>query len=330
MGENSDRISIAQRKLEQFKYTPSTSTTDSLNTMLPEYTEEVFVDAPTDVISNLADGETAVSDDTSTAEKRSRPISSDSSLRLSPSSKKVIYDGEQELYTFDEEPPFWVPMLFKIMDKVNANVSELKESLNTVSSTLTHVQDSFNSYRTATNEKIAELEKSVEFFSAEYETQKAVNESFKAEIEILKQKDDAQEQYSRRNCLVLHGIPEKENESTDGLFIKHIKENLGVNLQPSDLDRSHRIGRTGKTGKNGKQLHRAIIVKFTRYNDRARVFAAKRKLKGTNTMLTESLTQRRIGMFNNARLKYKDNCWTSDGEIMAKIENKTVNITNKI
>ena len=60
---------------------------------------------------------------------------------------------------------------------------------------------------------------------------------------------DAQEQYSRRNCLLLHGIPET-NKDTDeavlttcnnqlGLQLSH---RLGGNRPDLNIDRSHRLG----------------------------------------------------------------------------------------
>ena len=93
-----------------------------------------------------------------TAAKRPRPDSEPSSLRLSPASKKVIYDGEEAVYTFEDDPPFWVPMIFKIMDKVHQNVSQLKESFDTVQA----MQKSFEEYRTVTDQKIQFLEAAAE------------------------------------------------------------------------------------------------------------------------------------------------------------------------
>ena len=57
-----------------------------------------------------------------------------------------------------------------------------------------------------------------------------------------------------------------------------------INIE--DLDRTHRIGKVN----NGKS--RPIIVKFARYNVRKKVFHNKRKLKGKNMSITESLTKK--------------------------------------
>ena len=52
---------------------------------------------------------------------------------------------------------------------------------------------------------------------------------------------DEQEQYSRRNCLLIHGVEDNQNEDTDTLSINIINEHLGLDIQPSDIDRTHRI-----------------------------------------------------------------------------------------
>ena len=75
---------------------------------------------------------------------------------------------------------------------------------------------------------------------------------------------DKQEQYSRRSCLLIHGVEENRNEDTDTLSISIINEHLGLDIQPSDIDRTHCIGNNHKARKKG----RAIIIKFTKYNTR--------------------------------------------------------------
>ena len=132
-------------------------------------------------------------------------------------------------------------------------------------------------------------------------------------IEELENKIDRQEQYSRRNCILIHGIAENKEENTDQQAIDFINENLDIKIDEIDIDRSHRIGRYDKT----KKKARPIIVKFTRYNVRSRVFREKQKLKGTG------LTTKRIGQLNDAREKYGfNNVWSYDGKILYKINNE--------
>ena len=54
---------------------------------------------------------------------------------------------------------------------------------------------------------------------------------------------DQQEQYSRRNCLLVHGIAETNDENTDDLALKTINEKLDVDITENEIDWSHRIGR---------------------------------------------------------------------------------------
>ena len=101
---------------------------------------------------------------------------------------------------------------------------------------------------------------------------------------------DKQKQYSRRNCLLLHGIPENKNEKTDDLCLATINEHLELAITEVDIERTHRIGKP----RDVSQKSRPIIVKFVRYNDRKNVFNRKKKLKEKNISITESLTATRM------------------------------------
>ena len=107
---------------------------------------------------------------------------------------------------------------------------------------------------------------------------------------------DRQEQYLRHNCLLVHGIVETNDENTDDLVLKTINEKLDINITESEIDRSHSIG----TKKDGRRP-RPIIVKLMSYNTREKVFAGKRKLKGTRVSITENLTAKRMEQLNKTR-----------------------------
>ena len=160
--------------------------------------------------------------------------------------------------------------------------------------------------------KKTENEKKIEELN---ETASKMNER----IEELENNIDRQEQYSRRNCLLIHGIAENKEENTDQQAIDFINENLEMKIDEIDIDRSHRIGRYDKT----KKKPRPIIVKFVRYNVRGGVFREKRKLKGTGKTITKSLTTKRIGQLNDVRETFGfHNVWSYDGKILYKINNE--------
>ena len=53
------------------------------------------------------------------------------------------------------------------------------------------------------------------------------------------------------------------------------------------------------------------------------MFREKRKLKGTGKSITESLTTKRIGQLNDARVKCDfNNVWSYDGKILYKLSNE--------
>ena len=50
------------------------------------------------------------------------------------------------------------------------------------------------------------------------------------------------EQNSRRNWLLIHGLPEKRNESTDQIVNEGLKEKVQDEIKVVDLDGTHRLG----------------------------------------------------------------------------------------
>ena len=108
-------------------------------------------------------------------------------------------------------------------------------------------------------EKITELEKEIQHS--------------KTKVETLESAMENQAQYSRRNCLIIHGEAVKSdgNEDTDQTAIKILSEKLGSNMTKSNLDRSHRL--RPLTGNRPSP----IIVKFLSYNLRNQVFQNRKK-----------------------------------------------------
>ena len=306
----------------------------------------------------LSDTSTVSSSCNGTAEKRPRslsdPINSPSGLRLSPVSKKIVYDGDTEVYKFDAPPPTWVTMLFSKIESLTDTVTDMKTALNDSVDKFLELQTHFEAHKKVTDERLDQLETYTQSTAEDLkhlETSvrqnydrltKELNEALEmidnkveehVKISTLAQKSmkdyggfqDDLEQYSRRNCLVLHGIPETKQESTDKLVVDTINSKLNVKISPTDLDRTHRIGKHSPVSNRP----RAIIVKFARYNVRASVFREKKLLKNSKIMLTESLTSGRMRQLQLAKAKFGvRNVWTSDGEILRKTnEGKTINIT---
>ena len=160
-----------------------------------------------------------------------------------------------------------------------------------------------------------------------------------AEIELLKgelSKANRQinelEQYSRRCCLDISGVPERQDEDTTELLVE-LSKVVGVQMEKADIDVSHRVGRPspGKT--------RKIIAKFIRVSKRQELYAARRdlrKAKATRgsffteevlekTYISENLTRENDLLLYKARqLRKKDKLyavWSDQGKLKTRVTN---------
>ena len=55
-------------------------------------------------------------------------------------------------------------------------------------------------------------------------------------IESLKGCLDRQERYLRRNCLLIHALPESRSKNTADLVIDTIKEKMGEEIENDEVD----------------------------------------------------------------------------------------------
>ena len=124
---------------------------------------------------------------------------------------------------------------------------------------------------------MAEVNESIKFINEKFEEMKANRQDkeqqiseLKNEVKYLNEKVetmdrslDRHEQYSRRNCLLIHGVKENQKEDTDEVVIEFFEKKMKEKLSANDIDRSHRLGKR-QTGSRP----RSVIIKFTRCNVR--------------------------------------------------------------
>ena len=139
------------------------------------------------------------------------------------------------------------------------------------------------------------------------------------------------EQYSRRNCLLIHGIAEKSDENTDKIICDLAEEKLGVTISLDHIDRSHRVGARGRKDRKGRPLTRPIIVKFIGYRPRSLMYAARAKLKTTRIYIHENLTPERQSLLRYVKERYPgpgNKVWTQDGKVKIRTENNSMIVIN--
>ena len=138
------------------------------------------------------------------------------------------------------------------------------------------------------------------------------------------------EQYTRKNSLEIHGIPEETYETTEEVVLK-LANALNVPVNPQDIEISHKLGRKGA---------KPIIVKFISHKVKTNLYKARTKLKNVSfsslfpastaatrvasgrIYLFENLTSYRKKIVNRANEMRNDgsilSVWTMDGKIFIK------------
>ena len=119
------------------------------------------------------------------------------------------------------------------------------------------------------------------------------------------EKNEELEQYGRRLCLRINGIPLKNNEIFDDVLdsVKNLFELAEVNIPDMVVYRVHRIGRIYKDRTSNKNC-KGIIVRFTTFRHRKMLYRARSKLKGVIVRL--DLTKSRYDLLNNAKNHVKE------------------------
>ena len=181
-----------------------------------------------------------------------------------------VSDIPDEVFTESLKSPDCVNILFRCIKNVEKQITQIFE--NTKELKEGHVKG---------EKHLAELTEAMDFISNKFEYHEADRKEKKERIKALEEcltsmskrvgslcsRADKQEQYSLRNCLLLHGIPENKNEKTDNLCLATINEHLELVITKADIEHTYIIGKPRDVG----QKSRPTIVKFVRYSDRKNV-----------------------------------------------------------
>ena len=212
----------------------------------------------------------------------------------------------------------------------------------------------------ALTERCNELEKSQDFVSKKYDTAIAALQSVKSEISNLDKKHttivnsleeklgelagttdrqdqslyrvesalDETQQYLRRDCLEINGVPISSYENPDQL-VKEVGLLAGVEIDDRHIAAAHKLP-------DSKNVKNRLIVKFIQRDKREELYKHRKNLVGKNIshlpsvedgngkiFINESLTSYRKRLFGRIR-EYKRNnnlkyLWTRNGKIMLKV-----------
>ena len=155
--------------------------------------------------------------------------------------------------------------------------------------------------------------------------------SLREELSETRAQLNSLEQYSRRLCLDISGIPESANEDTDRLVMDTAKL-AGVDITRDEIDRSHRVGAV----KPGKP--RTLLVRFVSYAKREAFYNARRQLRqprmfegstvtaavASKTFVADNLTRENQHILYRARQLRKEGklsaAWSDVGKLKARLK----------
>lgn len=160
-------------------------------------------------------------------------------------------------------------------------------------------------------------------------------------------RNDELEQYSRRSCLRISGIPESANEDVSKVVLD-IARRVGADIKPEDIDRTHRVGvvRDRNVNRNDenemadgrrfiRDKGREIIIKFNNYNARLKMLKGRASLREqkANIYINEDLTKTRKDLaFECRRLlkaKFITKTWVYNGNVYCQDRsNNKVRVTS--
>ena len=196
--------------------------------------------------------------------------------------------------------------MFKLTQKTNESQIKGEQQLIDLTKSVKYISEQFDEYEKDRKEK----EEIIKILEGK------VNNLTETVAKLVKEADN-HEQYSRRNCLLVHGLPENTLENTDDLAFTMFKNEMDIEMFSDDIGRSHRIGKQ----KDDPNKVRPAIDKLTRYNDRNKIFRNKKRLKGKKMLITESFTGLRMSKLKEARDEFGfRNVWSTDGRILYKEE----------
>lgn len=191
------------------------------------------------------------------------------------------------------------------------------------------VQDSFRSQvseliNSIVQGVLAGLQSKVDSLESKVDSLETENAELKVKVEKLETALESSEQYSRRNCLKVTGVPENIECSTDE-YVCNLARAIDVDISVDNIDRSHRLGKLPSVAEH-RAKPRDIIVKFVSYRTRAnfykaRVLTKSRGYKGV--FINEHLTKSRGKLLYEARRRVKSkqlkSAWSIDGTVMVKL-----------
>ena len=165
-------------------------------------------------------------------------------------------------------------ILDKKLNPLNAKIDSLIESINFWEEKFSEV-----------HKRIDDIEYSAEHIVQENKLLKEEILNLSNQLHVQKESINDVEQYIRRECLEISGIPQLPQEDTNEIVIK-VGKLIGVNVGKADISVSHRLPTKvsySNTVSRGRAFPPKIIANFVRRDIRDQFYAGRKRLKNKTT-----------------------------------------------
>lgn len=216
-----------------------------------------------------------------------------------------------------------ISILDKKLDPLLSEISTLKKELGELKQSVDHASGKYDEI----SKRMKDLQADNIKYAQDNKTLKKTIEVLDNKVRQLESHSNDVRQYTRRDCVEIHGIPHIQDEDTNDL-VKQVGDLMEVYLDDKAISISHRLP-TSKKNKAGKPSTPAIIVKFVRRDVKDRFYKSRSKLKSCTTdqilgcevsnriYINESLTEENRKIFNESLQFRKEKkfafIWTSNG-----------------
>ena len=132
------------------------------------------------------------------------------------------------------------------------------------------------------------------------------------------------------------GISEDGSDEDTNTIVQKIISDIDPELSPTDIERSHRVGKLSDSRSHNYARPRQIILRLTNTIVKRRILKCRTNLKSyskyKHVYINEDLTRKRNKLYSHARelLKRKTivQIWTTNGQILMKDKDNRIYETN--
>ena len=168
--------------------------------------------------------------------------------------------------------------------------------------------------------KTDELRCQLSATSKELNSTKMENDCLKQQVKEALKKSNENEQYSRLEAIRIYGIPENRNENCRDIVCDIIQKELGLDIQPKDINKIHRLERRNRD----TNKPRPIILRFFSHGHKRACIENRKKLKHSGIVIVEDLTHTNHLTLNRAQNnECVENTWSTEGKLYVKLKDGT-------